>query len=81
MRHNFTASKDTPDGTTAHTTYELTKQKHDKVNPYHRAANKRLLKAGPCHTKANRQGSSKSLTPTTLFSEVNTNGAPTKVAD
>ena len=63
MRHQFTAMEDTPNGTPTHAAYELEKQKHDKVNPYHRAENERLIKAGPRHTKANKQGKPEPLIP------------------
>ena len=81
MRHHFTAGEDTPNGAPAHATHELTKQKHDKVTPYHRAENERLIRAGPRHTKANRQGSPEPLIPETIISDSNHNEARNVTTD
>ena len=74
MRHQFTAMEDTPSGTPTHATYELNKQKQDKVNPYQRAEIERSIKAGPRHTRANRHGSPEPLIPDIIISDSNHNG-------
>ena len=81
MRHQFTAMEDTPDGTPTHATYELEKQKQDKVNPYHRAENERIIRAGPRHTNANKQGQPEPLVPEKIISDSNQNGTQNMTTD
>ena len=81
MRHQFIAMEDTPNGRPTHAAYELEKLRLDKVTPYHRAEHERLIKAGPRHTKANKQGQPEPLIPEKIISDSTRDGSQHTITD